>query len=70
MDWSKSKSIFIVVFLILNIFLYTQYVDVYTQSQKVEVLSKKTMYMLIPLLILIFFYSFPLFFSITSPPNR
>ena len=42
MDWSKSKSIFIVVFLILNIFLYTQYVDVYTQSQKVEVLSKKT----------------------------
>ena len=42
MDWSKSKSIFIVVFLILNIFLYTQYVDVYTQGQKVEVLSEKT----------------------------
>ena len=42
MDWSKSKSIFIVVFLILNIFLYTQYVDVYTESQKVEVLSEKT----------------------------
>ena len=42
MDWSKSKSIFIVVFLILNIFLYTQYVNVYTQGQKVEVLGKKT----------------------------
>lgn len=42
MDWSKSKSIFIVVFLILNVFLYTQYVDVYTQGQKVEVLSEKT----------------------------
>ena len=42
MDWSKSKTIFIVVFLILNIFLYTQYVDVYTQSQHVEVLAEKT----------------------------
>ena len=42
MDWSKSKSIFIVVFLILNIFLYTQYVNVYTQGQKVEVLGEKT----------------------------
>ena len=42
MDWSKSKSIFIVVFLILNIFLYTQYVNVYTQGQKVEVLGGKT----------------------------
>lgn len=42
MDWSKSKSIFIVVFLFLNIFLYTQYVNVYTQGQKVEILGEKT----------------------------
>ncbi len=42
MDWSKSKSIFIIVFLILNIFLYTQYINVYTQGQKVEILSEKT----------------------------
>lgn len=42
MDWSKSKSIFIVVFLILNIFLYTQYINVYKQGQEVEVLGEKT----------------------------
>lgn len=42
MDWSKSKSIFIGVFLVLNIFLYTQYLNVYTQGQEVEILSEKT----------------------------
>lgn len=42
MDWSKSKTIFIVVFLILSIFLYTQYLDVYRQGQQVEVLGEKT----------------------------
>lgn len=42
MDWSKSKTIFIVVFLILSIFLYTQYLDVYRQGQQVEVLAEKT----------------------------
>lgn len=42
MDWNKTKSIFIVVFLILNIFLYFQYVSVYTQGQQVEVLGEKT----------------------------
>lgn len=42
MDWSKSKSIFIVVFLFLNVFLYTQYVNVYTQGQEVEILGEKT----------------------------
>jgi regulatory protein YycI of two-component signal transduction system YycFG len=41
-DWSKSKTIFIVVFLILSIFLYTQYLDVYRQGQQVEVLAEKT----------------------------
>jgi regulatory protein YycI of two-component signal transduction system YycFG len=42
MDWSKSKTIFIVVFLILNIFLYTQYVDVYNQSKQEELMGEKT----------------------------
>jgi len=41
-DWNKSKSIFIGVFLVLNIFLYTQYLNVYTQGQEVEILSEKT----------------------------
>ena len=42
MDWSKSKTIFIVVFLIMNVFLYTQYLDVYSQGQQVEILGEKT----------------------------
>lgn len=42
MDWSKSKSIFIFVFLILNVFLYTQYLGVYTQGQQVGILGEKT----------------------------
>ncbi|HWL25153.1 MAG TPA: two-component system regulatory protein YycI [Ureibacillus sp.] len=42
MDWSKSKSIFIVVFLILDIFLYSLYLNRYTEAQKVEVLGEKT----------------------------
>lgn len=29
MDWSKTKSIFIGVFLILNVFLYSQYIEIY-----------------------------------------
>ncbi|RUL49438.1 MULTISPECIES: two-component system regulatory protein YycI [Lysinibacillus] len=41
MDWSKSKSIFIVVFLILNIFLYSLYVNRYTEAQLVPVLGDK-----------------------------
>lgn len=42
MDWSKSKSIFIVVFLILDIFLYSLYLNRHTEAQKVEVLGEKT----------------------------
>lgn len=42
MDWSKSKSIFIIVFLILDIFLYSLYLNRYTEAQKVEVLGEKT----------------------------
>lgn len=41
MDWNKTKSIFIVVFLILNVFLYAQYLSSYNEAQKVEVLSEK-----------------------------
>jgi regulatory protein YycI of two-component signal transduction system YycFG len=41
-DWNKSKTIFIGVFLILNIFLYVQYLNVYRQSQEVEVLVEKS----------------------------
>lgn len=41
MDWNKTKTIFIVVFLILNAFLYSQYLSSYNEAQKVEVLSEK-----------------------------
>ncbi|WP_107841901.1 two-component system regulatory protein YycI [Metasolibacillus meyeri] len=41
MDWNKTKSIFIFVFLVLNIFLYSQYVDSYKENQNVEVLGEK-----------------------------
>lgn len=41
MDWNKTKSIFIFVFLVLNIFLYTQYVKSYKENQNVEVLGEK-----------------------------
>ncbi|MGM9950816.1 MAG: two-component system regulatory protein YycI [Lysinibacillus sp.] len=33
MDWSKTKSIFIVIFLILNIFLYYQYIEKYKGAE-------------------------------------
>jgi len=39
MDWSKTKSIFIGVFLILNVFLYSQYVNTYNEAQKLELLG-------------------------------
>ena len=41
MDWNKTKSIFIVVFLILNVFLYWQYLSAYNDAQRVELLSEK-----------------------------
>lgn len=41
MDWSKSKSIFIAVFLILDIFLYTLYLDRHTEAQQYKVLGEK-----------------------------
>ena len=33
MDWSKTKSIFIGIFLILNIFLYSQYIEKYSRAE-------------------------------------
>lgn len=41
MDWNKTKSIFIVVFLILNVFLYWQYLSAYNDAQRVQLLSEK-----------------------------
>lgn len=35
MDWNKTKSIFIIVFAILNIFLYSLYLERYDESQNV-----------------------------------
>ncbi|WP_431028503.1 two-component system regulatory protein YycI [Lysinibacillus sp. LZ02] len=40
MDWNKTKSIFIGVFLILNIFLYSQYLKAYSEAQKVQPLGQ------------------------------
>ncbi|MFJ7953817.1 two-component system regulatory protein YycI [Lysinibacillus sp. NPDC096418] len=41
MDWNRTKSIFIVVFLILNISLYMLYVNRYNDSRNVGVLGEK-----------------------------
>ena len=40
MDWSKTKSIFIGVFLILNVFLYSQYVNTFSEVRNLELLGK------------------------------
>lgn len=40
MDWSRTKSIFIIVFSILNIFLYSLYVDRYTEAENYSKLSE------------------------------
>ncbi|MCL1702280.1 two-component system regulatory protein YycI [Lysinibacillus sp. Bpr_S20] len=42
MDWNRTKSIFIFVFLILDIFLYSMYVNRYKEAQSVEILGEKT----------------------------
>ena len=42
MDWNRTKTIFIWVFLILNIFLYTQYLQRYNEGQEIEVLGETT----------------------------
>ena len=40
MDWNKTKTIFIVVFSILNVFLYSLYLDRVKETQNVQVLGK------------------------------
>ncbi|MEK4701761.1 two-component system regulatory protein YycI [Solibacillus sp. FSL R7-0668] len=42
MDWNRTKTIFIWVFLILNVFLYTQYLERYNEGQEIEVLGETT----------------------------
>ncbi|MGH2316144.1 two-component system regulatory protein YycI [Planococcus sp. SE5232] len=42
MDWNKTKTIFIIVFSILNVFLYSLYLDRYTESKNTEVLSESS----------------------------
>lgn len=42
MDWSKTKTIFIIVFSILNVFLYSLYLDRYTEAEKVEILGNES----------------------------
>ncbi len=42
MDWNKTKTIFIIVFSILNVFLYSLYLDRYTEAKNVEVLSESS----------------------------
>ncbi|WP_299511555.1 two-component system regulatory protein YycI [uncultured Rummeliibacillus sp.] len=36
MDWNKTKTIFIIVFSILNVFLYTMYVNRYNEAKMIE----------------------------------
>lgn len=42
MDWNKTKSIFIIVFSILNLFLYSLYINRYTEAQNVQVMWETT----------------------------
>ncbi|KXH80603.1 two-component system regulatory protein YycI [Sporosarcina sp. HYO08] len=40
MDWNKTKTIFIVIFSILNVFLYSLYLNQRTEAQNVQVAGK------------------------------
>lgn len=40
MDWNKTKTIFIIVFAILNVFLYSLYLSQYKEAQNVRTLSE------------------------------
>ncbi|ANU09388.1 hypothetical protein A1A1_13052 [Planococcus antarcticus DSM 14505] len=42
MDWNKTKTIFIIVFSILNVFLYSLYLDRYTEAENLEELSESS----------------------------
>lgn len=39
MDWNKTKTIFIIVFSILNVFLYAVYVNNYNEEQKLDIIG-------------------------------
>ena len=43
MDWNKTKTIFIIVFSILNVFLYSLYLNRLTDAQNVQVMGKTSM---------------------------
>jgi regulatory protein YycI of two-component signal transduction system YycFG len=40
LDWNKTKTIFIIVFSILNVFLYSLYVNRTTEAQNVQILGE------------------------------
>ena len=42
MDWNKTKTIFIVVFSILNVFLYSLYLDRYKETQSVQLVGENS----------------------------
>lgn len=42
MDWNRTQTIFIAVFLVLNVFLYSLYLNKVNEAQNVEVPAEKT----------------------------
>lgn len=40
LDWNKTKTIFIVAFSVLNVFLYSLYLDRYTEEQNVQTMGE------------------------------
>lgn len=40
LDWNKTKTIFIIVFSILNVFLYSLYINRYTQAQNIQFMGE------------------------------
>lgn len=40
LDWNKTKTIFIIVFSILNVFLYSLYINRYTQAQSIQFMGE------------------------------
>ncbi|OCS87922.1 two-component system regulatory protein YycI [Caryophanon tenue] len=43
MDWSKTQTIFIIVFLILNMFLYSLYIDRKNAAQDLDIIADKSL---------------------------
>ncbi|MBQ0139093.1 MAG: two-component system regulatory protein YycI [Kurthia sp.] len=42
MDWNKTKTIFIIVFSILNVFLYSVYVNNYNEDQELDIIGESS----------------------------